>query len=198
MATRLKTGGRAKKIASVTPRKAQKGVRVRAKAPARTAKIRAPPAKLHKPVNRNEKLIANRHFCGLLTELAGEKALKVVGELTVPMTDEDLAEAAKLRISEVRAVMNKLHSARVAAYSRTRSDDGWYTYTWDLCPDNAHKLLEERASEKCEEKTVAGEHYSCPNCFDHTSKTYGFADASETEFRCPDCSEMLKYVEKKK
>jgi len=114
------------------------------------------------------------------------------------MTDEDLAEAAKLRISEVRAVMNKLHSARVAAYSRTRSDDGWYTYTWDLCPDNAHKLLEERSAEKCEEKTVTGEFYSCPNCFEHTSKTYGFADASDTEFRCPDCAEMLKFVEKKK
>lgn len=136
----------------------------------------------------------------LLIEIAGEKALHVAGELRNPMTDEDLADAAKIKISEVRAVMNKLHSARIAAYSRTRNEDGWYTYTWSLALDHANKILEERGIGEKQAQGRAGEpceYYACPNCYPQTKKRFGFDKASESSFKCPECSEMLSFVEKK-
>jgi transcription factor E len=136
----------------------------------------------------------------LLVEIAGEKALQVAGELSQPLTDEALAEAAKIKISEVRAVMNKLHSARIAAYARTRNEDGWYTYTWSLALGNAQKILEERGLVRKAPKAGAGdsaEYYACPNCFSQGGKKFCFDKAAEAEFKCPECSEMLKFVEKK-
>lgn len=147
------------------------------------------------------KLLGNMHVRNLLTEIAGEKALKVVGELTEPMSDEDLAVSAKTKISEVRAIMNKLHSARIASYSRTRNDEGWYTYTWDLCADRAHQLVAQRGAAKKDAAMSAKQdpldYYVCPNCVEHGGKKFVFDRAVEIEFRCPECAEMLKYVEKK-
>lgn len=145
------------------------------------------------------KRLADSHVMNLFLEVAGEKALHVAGELCTPMTDEDLAEAAKTKISEVRAVMNKLHSAGLATYSRARNEDGWYTYTWSLSLDQAKRLLEERGVVKRGPSpgSECGEYYACPNCFAQSGKRFGFDKASENEFRCPECSEMLKFVEKK-
>ncbi len=149
------------------------------------------------------KVLENMHVRNLLVELAGEKALKVAGEMVEPLSDEDIARRAGIKISDIRAVLNKLHAAGIAAYDRTRNDEGWYTYTWRMSVDGAMKVLETRkaqekqnAQEKlCLESAV--DFYKCPNCYARVGTKLSFEQAVEAGFRCPDCSEMLRYVEKK-
>lgn len=148
------------------------------------------------------KLLENKHVRNLLIELAGEKALKIAGELTEPMSDEGLAGAAKMKLSETRAVLNKLHAAGVAAYCRTRNNEGWYTYTWGLELMRAKRIIDERTAR---EKAAAqarlsdvGEYYACPRCFERTQARLKFEQAVEAEFKCPECLEMLQYVSAKK
>jgi len=179
----------------------------------RTVKARAAKARVVKAVRakagsapsrsprKSLKLLENTHIRNLFVELAGEKSLKVAGELTEPMSDETLANTTKTKISEVRAVMNKLHSVGVAAYARTRNDEGWYTYTWRLCLDKAQRMIADRNTEKRTagevRKADVADYYVCPNCFTRSGRKFGFEKATDAEFRCPECSEMLKYVEKK-
>jgi len=147
---------------------------------------------------RRLKLLENAHVRNLLIELAGERAPKVAGELTVPMSDEELAALTKIKISDVRAIMNKLHSAGVAAYSRSKNDEGWFTYTWYLCDDKLKEMAAERSKkreEAAEPSSAITDYYICPVCFKRNKKKFGFEKAVEIEFRCPECSEMLKYVE---
>jgi len=160
-----------------------------------TKKARVLIPKLDKPKPLSKKFLGSSVVQDLLVELAGEKALKVIGELTEPMTDDALAESSKMKVSEVRAVMNKLHSARVATYLRTRSDDGWYTYTWSVQEDRIKEAIEARKPQDEEKKAGSSEYYSCPNCAPTTKKKLSFDTAVETGFRCPECSEMLEFVE---
>ena len=152
---------------------------------------------------RLSKHLENTHIRNLLTEVAGEKALKVAGEMTEPLSDEEIAKCAGAKISEIRAVLNKLHAAGIAVYDRTRNDEGWYTYTWRLTMDNAFRMVEEKkGSEKIgKAKNLmesATDHYRCPACFERTGARLNFEQAVEAGFRCPDCTEMLHYVEKKR
>ena len=188
------------KLRSKPIRKARKLVKAARKPVAKRAAKPIRPVR-RKPSRKALKLLENLHVRNMFTEIAGEKALKIAGELTEPLSDEDLSAASKIKISEVRAVMNKLHSFGVAEYSRTRSDEGWYTYTWKLCLDRAQKIISERSAQR---KGAAGlrdgavtDYYACPNCSERSGRKFCFENAVEIEFRCPDCSEMLKYVEKK-
>ena len=202
---RMKTAPKAAKKAA--GRVVKKVVRRVAKKAARAVvrKVKMPRQKAAMaPVRRKAvRALENLHVRNLLTEVAGEKALKVVGEMTMPMSDEDIATCAGVKISEIRAVLNKLHAAGVAAYDRTRNDEGWYTYTWRLTMDNAFKMIEERqASDKRGVDRTHAEgavdHYVCPICTTKTGVKLGFDQAVEAGFRCPDCSEMLHYVEKRR
>ena len=224
MATRKTAKRSAKKATArrrLAPKRAARVVRTAAKPrriaqlkirKIRTVKARAAKARVVKAVRakagsapsrsprKSLKLLENTHIRNLFVELAGEKSLKVAGELTEPMSDETLANTTKTKISEVRAVMNKLHSVGVAAYARTRNDEGWYTYTWRLCLDKAQKIAADKSSERrtgALDRMDVADYYVCPNCFDRSGRKFAFEKATEAEFRCPECSEMLKYVEKK-
>lgn len=206
-AARAKVKAKPKAMKKVAKRIVKKVVRRVAKKAARAVvrKVKMPRLKAAKaPVRRKAvRALENLHVRNLLTEVAGEKALKVVGEMTTPMSDEDISKCAGVKISDIRAVLNKLHAAGVAAYDRTRNDEGWYTYTWRLTMDNAFRMIEERqASDKRSVDRTHAEgavdHYVCPICTTKTGVKLGFDQAVEAGFRCPDCSEMLHYVEKKR
>jgi len=188
-------------------RVAKRIVRKVARRPVRALRVKAQKPCKPKSVKRRVKgveMLENGHVRNLLVELAGEKALKVVGEMTEPLSDEDISKCAGIKISEIRAVLNKLHAAGIAAYDRTRNDEGWYTYTWHLSEERTHEMLGERKAQEQQsaqerrvlESTV--DFYSCPSCFKKTSSRLNFEQAVEAGFRCPDCAEMLRYAEKKR
>ncbi len=204
MATRRKKAAKGKIV--VVRRSSRLKLRLKKRAaPGKRAIRSAVKAKVAcKPRRGREavKLLENQHVRNLLIELAGEKAPKIAGELVEPMSDEDLAGAVKLKLSETRAVLNKLHAAGIAAYARTRNNEGWYTYTWGLELSRAKRILDERSAN---EKAAAqarladvGEYYACPRCFERTKARLKFEQAVEAEFKCPECLGMLHYVDAKK
>jgi transcription factor E len=193
-----KVGGRA--AAQRKRRAPAKAAKPRKKGGARKVKTLVIRVAARKRPARRSSFLCDKCMSSLLVEIAGEKALEIAGELLAPMTDEDLAHATKIKISEVRAVMNKLHSARIASYSRTRNDEGWYTYTWVLCPDRAKEIITSRATKQASEHSAedCGDFYSCPHCSVRGIRKFAFEKALEFDFRCPDCAEMLQYMEQQR
>ena len=143
--------------------------------------------------------LADEHIRNLLLEVAGEKALAVAVELEEPLSDEDLASACKIKVSEVRAVLNKLHSCGLTSYERTRDkESGWYSYIWRLSLGDAKKLLERK-----KEVAIAGpeetfEFYTCSSCKKGEGVMIPFEVAFENRFKCLDCGAPLAFVEKAK
>jgi transcription initiation factor TFIIE subunit alpha len=144
--------------------------------------------------------LADEHVRNLILEIAGEKALAVAAALEEPLSDEDLASSCKIKVSEVRAVLNKLHSYGLTSYERTRDkESGWYSYIWRLSFGDLNKILERK-------KGVAviggGEEsfdfYTCSSCKKGEGVMIPFEVAFENRFKCLDCGAPLIFVEKAK
>ncbi|MFA5107925.1 MAG: hypothetical protein WC492_00105 [Candidatus Micrarchaeia archaeon] len=136
-----------------------------------------------------------------LVQMIGEHSIHVIKEFSHELSDEDIAKKSDLRASDVRVVLNRLHSHGLANYSRNRDkNSGWYSYMWRL--DNAHaqELYEavQKMSQEREESLLREgmEYYFCPD--EGKNALISFDVASEKGFRCANCGKMLEYFEKKK
>jgi transcription initiation factor TFIIE subunit alpha len=144
--------------------------------------------------------LAEEHVRNLIMEIAGEKALSVAEALEEPLSDEDLASSCKIKVSEVRAVLNKLHSYGLTSYERTRDkESGWYSYIWRLSLGDVNKILDK----KKEVAAVGGldesfDFYTCSACKKGEGVMIPFEVAFENKFKCLDCGAPLVFVEKAK
>lgn len=143
--------------------------------------------------------LGDEHIRNLVMEIAGEKALAVAAALEEPLSDEDLASSCKIKVSEVRAVLNKLHSYGLTSYERTRDkESGWYSYIWRLSLGDVNKILDKRkeaAAVGAREESF--DFYTCSACKKGEGVMIPFEVAFENKFKCLDCGAPLIFVEKK-
>lgn len=154
---------------------------------------------------------------GILDFLVAEEFVKKVGgEYAVelarvcekkersrkPVTDDVIGKHFKdLKITEIRAVLNRLHYRGIAQYKKTRNPEtGWYSYAWAVNQKRIIDLiLEEQAEdiEKLERKIDFEKNYvffGCPSGCDNLP----FEIAAEYQFRCPNCGKSMGSVDNKK
>ncbi len=174
----------------------------------RNVSIRKAPVKAGSPRSAMNKvwktqLLVDAGTRKLLIAAAGEHSLHVIGEFTAEMSDEEIAKKTKIRSSDVRVVLNKLHSYGLASYTRSRDkNSGWYSYVWRLNNEHASALVE-----KMREQMAAGEQthlqpsaagsveeYYCRNCGPDTRLP--FEDASAGLFKCGQCGSSLEFFDK--
>ncbi len=149
---------------------------------------------------RVKAFLSNTAVTEFMLSLAGENAGKVLGTMEGTMSDEEIARTAKLKVSDVRSVLNKLHGHRIAVYERTRDKDtGWYYYKWSLNADAIAELLDEKKKGDREEaaRLAAEGAYSFYTCGKCTQEKYQFETALDYLFKCPQCGSALDYVDAK-
>ena len=141
---------------------------------------------LSKPIIRNK-----------LVDLGGENAIAIVRNFTTGVSDEDIAKKLKLKISDVRAALNRLHSEGIVAYNRRKdSETGWYSYSWYLNKDKMKRWAELQVG-KFEGQCSEGiDYYVCPSC--GSSAIFEFEEAFEKSFRCEICNSQLEFVDERK
>lgn len=137
-----------------------------------------------------------RHW---LINLGGENALEVIKNLNEVPNDDELAKKLKIKVSDVRASLNKMHNEGLVSYMRDKnSETGWYSYTWALNEKKIQKWVAEKNSSYCEaympkEGIVL---YFCKDC--GLESTVKFEVASEYSFKCPTCSSALDFLDEDK
>lgn len=147
-------------------------------------------------------LLTNPDTRKLLIQAAGEHSLHVIQEFTTQLSDEEIAQKTKIRSSDVRVVLNKLHSYGLASYTRSRDkNSGWYSYVWRLNNEHAPALVEEMRAQLAGERTVeapaaaeGGEQYYCKNC--GLDRRLPFEEASASLFKCSGCGANLEFFDK--
>ncbi len=134
----------------------------------------------------------------LLIDLAGENALEIVRNFYGNLSDEDLAKKLKLKISDVRATLNKLHSEGLVNYIRDKDNEtGWYSYSWALNRERIKNWVELKVKEKIDLVSGnLGEHYFCSSC--GPSSIVKFEIATDTSFRCQKCNKNLDFLDEEK
>lgn len=135
-----------------------------------------------------------------LIEMGGENTISIIREFDQDMSDEELARKTSIKASDVRVVLNRLHSEGLFTYTRVRDrDSGWYTYIWKLCDGKLKEFVDEFAPHEAGGETTVdmeGDAYFCPNCA--PEKLVAFEDASETQFKCVCCGSDMSFFERKR
>jgi transcription factor E len=187
-----------KKVIKNTKKKVIKNTRRVVKAKPVKKKLRVKKrvkAKEPKVLEIPKKKYPLKHLYSFVHSVAGTEGLKVVKSMGDGATDEFIGEQTELKVSEIRHLLNQLHSHGIVEYSREKNmTTGWFTYTWKFNMDRTMKnLLIVKAKKKrevlnalLEEKTT--QFYSCRD----TCTRFCFDDAVDLKFRC-ECGKKLYY-----
>lgn len=132
-----------------------------------------------------------------LIEIGGENALAIVRTFYGNHSDEELAKKLKIKISDVRATLNKLHNEGLVNYIREKdSETGWYSYSWTLNHDRMQKWATNQSSRLSSLSDSSVDYYFCPAC--GTSSITNFEAAATVDFRCDRCNRLLEFIDEKR
>ena len=102
----------------------------------------------------------------------------------------------KLKVTNVRTILNRLHYRGITNYDKTRDKQtGWYYYVWTFDVQRMVKLVIEEQSEEIsflEKKKLEIQEYSlfgCANC-----DSVPFEVAMEYNFKCPNCGKTMESI----
>lgn len=142
-------------------------------------------------------ILGDSYIRQVLIEVGGENALAIVRNFYGNHSDEELAKKLKIKISDVRATLNKLHNQGLVNYSRQKdSETGWYSYSWTLNRERMEKWATDQTEKISGDDDGGAEKYFCPSCGASTISC--FEDAATDNFRCCHCNRMLEFLDKAK
>ena len=153
-------------------------------------------AKQEDIIRKLSKVLADSTVRQNLIGIGGENALAIVRSFYGNQSDEELAKKLKIKISDVRATLNKLHNEGLVNYIREKdSETGWYSYSWSLNHDRIEKWA---TNQVIRLGTGAGseEFYFCPSC--GSSSITNFTSAAGADFRCERCNKLLEFIDEKR
>ncbi len=133
-------------------------------------------------------------------ESIGNKGLQVLLCTGDGCTDEIIEERTKLKIAEIRSILNHLHSYGFVDYTREKNmQNGWFTYTWKSNGDRAMQnflMIKRKEAERLRSGIECSDGAVFYRCGKGCVKLM-FDSAMEQKFKCPTCSKDLKYVDNK-
>lgn len=155
------------------------------------------PVKPERIPNPHTKVLSNKYVQDYISSRLGENSLRIIKAANTEMTDDALATKCKLKVSEIRSLLNKLHNLRLAGYTRIKDKDtGWYSYIWRINLKGVYEVLDNAMQTelkvletRLDESTTIFSFY-CPKC--SKENKIDFNTATQIEFKCPNCRRQLK------
>ncbi len=159
-----------------------------------------PKTQTKKPNNniaKTNKKESKEQFDLFVQEVCGPKGLKIVKSIGEGATEEFIEKGTKLKLSEIRNVLNVLNNHGIVEYNREKNmNTGWFTYTWRVNMNRAMQNLLAKKKKECEvlrnQLKNSGDTaviYKCPK----GCATMFFDQAEKSDFNCPSCTAKLKF-----
>jgi transcription initiation factor TFIIE subunit alpha len=133
-----------------------------------------------------------------LIEIGGENTINIIRDFDKDMSDEELARSTNIKASDVRVVLNRLHSYGLFSYTRVRDrDSGWYSYIWRMSEGKLKEFSDGKEREVGERSfDLDGDKYRCMRC--SPGEYVEFESAMDAQFRCCKCGSELEFLERKR
>lgn len=148
-------------------------------------------------------LLRNPYALEFLAELGGAQSIDIVNLLANKgeLDEFKLSDLMKQDIKAVRKILYRLHTEKVVSFTRKKDKEtGWTVYIWKLEPDKLTNLMENRKTDalsKLEEKLTLERSNQFFTCVNGCSRM-PFDKAFEVEFKCPECSGQLNFIDNAK
>ena len=136
----------------------------------------------------------NSLLADILSEMMTKDHLTVIETLSKPKHDEDIAAELNLKATVVRTLLNDLHMKNLVEYERSKNKKtGWYTYLWKKREDRIDEFVKGHLSTKLADLNKQLDLEKDGVTFNCSCRRVNMESAMETNFVCPECSQM--YVE---
>ena len=153
----------------------------------------------------NKMKITNSKVNETIKEAVGEDSLKVVEFLKDKknISDFKIAEKTDTDIHEIRNILYRLYNQNLVSYYRKKDrQKGWYISYWTFNKKRVKDLMGiikkqkyEKFNERLrEEELNKNNFYLCPNACVRVN----FDRATDFEFRCPECGNILNHQSNEK
>lgn len=151
--------------------------------------------------NKLLNFIETKEFIETIGGKEAADLIKICNKKKRGVSDEEIATEIRLKITEVRAILNRLHYRGIACYQKTKNTKtGWFSYTWEIKLKRIAELLLERQAEeisKLEQKLDFEKNYEFFACKD-SCEMVPFEVAAEYQFKCPKCGSMMEKSDSKR
>lgn len=151
-----------------------------------------------KPKKANEALSRVSPFIRNVVGMKGWKVASCIGE---GATDEQIEKHTKIKMAEIRFLLNQLHNHGIVEYNREKNlQTGWFTYTWKLNADRAFKnfiSMKKREYQDLRDKLSSEENTVFYQCGKKCRKM-PFDNAMEGQFKCPKCEGKMNAVDNRR
>ena len=142
----------------------------------------------------------------LTNKLVNETIMEAVGEEALPIVDFlksrknisefIIAEKTGIEIHGVRNILYRMQKLNLATYKRKKdSKKGYYISYWTFHPKRVKDVIIELRRTKLERlKERLKKEEANQNCFficQHTCARLDFEQATNVEFKCPECGSLL-------
>ncbi len=190
--TKVPTSGSAGRKAAAS-KKAQKPARQRV--PPANISI-SPPDEVKAVL---QELSSNETAVNYLKKNVSKRAIDVIGQLSVPKTDEDLAEILGMKINAVRRILNILQGHGVTNYYVSKNVNGWLSFAWYV---NVSKLrpfftyVENVENKRPVINSECNDYFVCNSCYVDNKLIFTFDAAFESNFKCASCGNGLFMINK--
>ncbi|HLC64664.1 MAG TPA: hypothetical protein VJI46_00905 [Candidatus Nanoarchaeia archaeon] len=143
-------------------------------------------------------MLTNKKIHQTIREISGEEGIKIVEFLKnrKNISEFVIAEKTKLDMQRTRNVLYTLNNFNIAAYIRRKDrKKGWYISYWTFNRKRVKDVIEKIRTQKLEmlkdrlkrEEENVNNFYIC----DNACSRLDFDQASEYEFKCPECGHLL-------
>lgn len=152
-----------------------------------------------KELERINKVLGHSYARQAIVNLAGENSLEILKCFEVNLSDEEISRKLTLKISDVRATLNKLHGEGLVVYFRDKNNEtGWYSYTWLANAGRVESWVNKHIESKnlLAPSAEGAEHYFCPDC--GLNAVHDFETASNISFKCQICNTSLQFLDEQK
>lgn len=147
------------------------------------------------------KLTTAQDFLQTIAGPYASEIVKIYEKKHHPITDEVIEKKIKLKVTEIRTILNQLHYRGIAEYQKKRNEKtGWYIYTWEIKTHRIAELLLAQQTEK-EKKIQEQFEFSKTHAFFTCKKKCEniiFEVAAEYNFKCPQCNQPMQSINNKK
>lgn len=149
--------------------------------------------------------LTNKKLYDLIERIAGQDAVKIVEFLKdrKNISEFIIAEKTKLDMQTTRHTLYKLNNHNVAMYIRKKDrKKGWYISYWTFQRKKVRELVDRLKKHKLDdlkdrlqrEVAHAGNFYICGKACSRLD----FDNATEHEFKCPECGSLLNHQDNTK
>ena len=143
-------------------------------------------------------VLTNKKIYGLINEIAGEQAVPIIEYLKnrKNVSEFIIADKVKLDMQTTRNILYTLNSFNVATYIRRKDrKKGWYISYWTFNRKRVKELIDKLRLDKInklkerldKEEANKGNFFICSKA----CARLDFEQATEFEFKCPECGALL-------